>query len=232
MIARMILLISTSLTFTSCLTYRWQAHVPEDQLASPAPKPVQPANQVPKFVKIEPMKSRGNHFMVSNLSQEMVYVSYKQSVVEFAGSSYRVVSGETRGINRDRDSPDTPIAPNTTAEVSFYTEDNTTSELMQKGSAAINYRVAIRKEDKKPKYAILHGTSADEKKEKELLFTTESQGNNRLACYITGILYGGWCWFVHPTEEDHKIAEEKGKSKYGPQTTVEYQGRQNNPMND
>ena len=218
----LLLAVFVTLTLSSCLSYRWEAHKSEDSLAE-RETPEGPADVVPKFVTITSIKSPANHFTITNHSTEVIYVSFKQSVVDFAGRSWRVISGDTIKLHSDRDSPDLPIAPKTFAVVSFYSDDRDTAARMVDGSALINYRIAVREGDKKTETAILYGHNAPNKL--ITLFTTKVGRTDRVACYITAIAYGGWCWFIQPNLEDYKIAEHKALGLFGPGTKTIYNRR-------
>ena len=60
---------------------------------------------------------------------------------------------------------------------------------------------------------------------KSCTFTTPVRSGPRWACYLTGIIYGGWCWFIRPQDEDRDAAKEKAQTILGPAAAVEYLGR-------
>lgn len=210
----LIMTLFASQLLAGCLTYRWEASVPENLLVAKSND-----SSAPKFAKIEGVKdpTRRNHFQVTNESKKMISVSFKQSVIEIDGKSYRVLSGSTINMNRDRESPDTPIAPNTVAEVSFYPEDGIAKSIVINGTSEITYRIALRQDEGKPEYAILRQSKAVGGE-----FTTKVNDRDKWGCIITGIFYGGWCWFVKPNDEDRKQAEERGKDLYGPNAKISF----------
>jgi hypothetical protein len=191
-------LILASSIITSCSTFRWRAEITDVSTGEP---------NVPQFVKIQPTKIR-NHFMVTNLTDKVVTVVYRQSVIQADGISLRVISGETRGINRDRDSPDVVIAPQTTAEISLYSEDSANSEKIIKGQfKELKFRIAVKLGDQAVQYAVMDGGKSNE-------FTTEISQNEKLWCYVTGIFYGGYCWLIKPDDEDRLAAQKKANELY------------------
>lgn len=229
------LIFLTMLLFSSCMTYRWEAKVPvEVTTKKSTPTKPRPNNVIPKFVTVEALakhsKILGNRFSVKNNSDEMVYVSYKNSVIEFLGSSYRVISGETIGINKDRDSADTPIAPNSTADISLFTQDDIISSQMKTDPKLFTYRIAFRREGKKTEYAIIYPDRKDDPSEDVTTdvnsFTTEVASKDKLLCFATAVFYGGWCWFIAPSDTDILEAEKTGKKLFGPNTTIRFLDRE------
>ena len=56
----------------------------------------------------------------------------------------------------------------------------------------------------------------------------EAPQGQKTACYLTGWIYGGFCWFVGPNEDSERRAVEKANAiKSNPQAKVEveYLGR-------
>ncbi len=199
------------LTSFSCTTYRWQAELPEV---------VDAARKVPKFVKID-STARRNHFKVTNLTDDMVTVSYRQSVIQVGDSSLRAISGETRGINTDRDSPDIVIAPRTASEISLYSEDSDKSQKIVRGTLRdVKFRIAMKLADKPMEYAIISGEPSNE-------FTTEASQHEKMFCYLTGLFYGGYCWFIRPSEDDRAEAKRRAEEIFNTKVKeIRYLGRQ------
>lgn len=67
-----------------------------------------------------------------------------------------------------------------------------------------------------------------EKREIGVVFVDASQGH-KMACYLTAIFYGGYCWFLSPTEESEQRAKEKANNlperTKGSNVEVRYIGR-------
>lgn len=198
-------------SFYSCTTYRWKAELPEV---------VDTSRKIPKFVKIE-STGRRNHFKVTNLTDDMVTVSYRQSVIQVGDSSLRAISGETRGINTDRESPDLVIAPKTASEISLYSEDSDKSQKIVNGKMKdVKFRIALKWAEKPVEYAIIEGGSINE-------FTTEANQNEKILCYATGIFYGGYCWFLRPSEEERIQAKKQAEEIFkAPVKDIRYLGRE------
>ena len=215
------------------MTYRWEAQVPvEVTKKKSTPTKPRPKDVIPKFVTVEALAKHseilGNRFSVKNTSDEMVYVSYKNSVIEFLGRSYRVISGETIGINKDRDSADTPIAPNSKASISLFTQDEIVSSQMD-NPKLFTYRIAFRREGKKTEYAVIYPDRPDRNDEPSnevTTFTTEVATKDKLWCFATAVFYGGWCWFVAPRDTDILEAEKTGKNLFGPNTSIKFLERE------
>lgn len=79
-------------------------------------------------VSVVRSKDYPSKFFVTNQTDAMLYVSYKDSAVEINGESFRVVSGETFIRNSDRDSSDTPVAPGSDAAIQFFKQSAAASE--------------------------------------------------------------------------------------------------------
>lgn len=54
---------------------------------------------------------------------------------------------------------------------------------------------------------------------------TRASVADRWGCYITSIVYGGWCWFVRPSSAEQLDAERIAQTKFGSSATVEYKER-------
>lgn len=208
-----------------CLTYKWDVDV-DDPSRVPVNDPVFEVVSQPKKVKIYGTSQKRNHFKVTNNSDGPIFVVYKESFAQLNGSSLRVVSGDTRKINSDQASPDQPVAPGSSAEVSFYTSDSLTNQLLYGGGAT--FSIAI-KAGGNTNYAKVKTFTKPQTEVKESI-TTEVSAKDRLLCYTTGIIYGGWCWFIKPQDSDREEAMEKAKSIYSNQNRkvldIQYVGRQ------
>lgn len=204
----------TAATFTGCLTYHWRV-VDDTKVAPDPPKPLPlPKDQVPAFITVE-HGADPHHFTVHNNSASTVFISFRESVMEASGKSHRVVSGETKQLHADQDSPDTPIAPATSADVSFYSD---TLSSLEEGQV-VKFRIALRQQGKETQ-AILHSRlEVEEEEEKDLKFTTHEQDTaSRVLCVAT---IGIWCRLKLPTQQDRDDANQKAK-KYGPNAKAEF----------
>lgn len=222
--ASVVQILLVAATTSGCLTYKWK--VTEADLKVEAPIKEAAKDQVPAFAEIKHFGKNANHFFVTNKSQEVIFVSYASSVAEVL-TSVRVISGETMGMHKDRDSPDTPIAPGSSAEVSFYSDDKLTSALMvDPGEATYTLRIALKGPGGKLDYAIMNCSGSGKKVDEGPMVRTHAGAADQLACYLTGIIYGGWCWFVSPGDKDTDIAKKAAKEKYGDKAGIEYAGRE------
>jgi hypothetical protein len=87
--------------------------------------------------------------------------------------------------------------------------------------SCLTFRYAIKTIDPTQKNQL------DVKREIGIVRVDASQGQ-RTVCYLTGVFYGGYCWFVAPNEDSDRRALEKGnmiKSKSDEKIEVEYLGR-------
>ena len=125
--------------------------------------------------------------------------------------SIRVVSGEARGSKLASIIPDRIIAAGTEAEVSFY-NSNTEKDSSNFEKINISYRIE-NKRYKIVKYRPLRFGNDIRK------LGTVSYLNltDKILCYTTGIIYGGYCWFVKfgsPSDEDYEGAKKKAAKIY------------------
>jgi len=60
---------------------------------------------------------------------------------------------------------------------------------------------------------------------KGVLIVTEASGDDRIGCYLSFWIYGGWCWFVSPNEADKDLANHVARQKLNSSVKVEYLGR-------
>jgi len=61
---------------------------------------------------------------------------------------------------------------------------------------------------------------------RDVRFTTSVGVGQKAACFLTAILYVGWCWFITPFEEDYMAAKKSAKMRLGADALVEYRGRE------
>ncbi len=243
---KIVLILPILILTSSCLTYRWEARLPdsvvdeiEEMKAENEKKNSEKRNgyielkgEFPRYLTVWQQRTYANQFLIKNTSKELVYVSYKSSVIVVAGTSHRVISGETIGMNRDRDSADTPIAPESTASISLFTPDDSISNLLRSGAEGVTYKVAIRKTNNSSDFITIIPKRAEilnlvSKNLDGVQFTTKAGSWDRIGCYVTGIMYGGWCWLVSPREEDILAADKIAKKKLKDTRAIaEYQGRE------
>lgn len=203
-------------TTPGCLSYRWQVHI-----APPSFVPL--PDDVPPFVQVTRASNGGNYFAVTNVGHEPIFVSYRESIAEVGLQSIRVVSGDTRRMHNDMTPPDVPIAPGSTALVSFYDAEEQ-HDLVTNGKEA-RFRIALRTTAGNIVYAVMQPKAAHPPAS---TFVTSASDGDKVACYVTAFLYGGWCWFVHPGDSDRIAAEERARSQFQGTAAdhVEYVGRE------
>ncbi|MBF0361972.1 MAG: hypothetical protein HQK49_13230 [Oligoflexia bacterium] len=154
-----------------------------------------------------------NHFSITNNYNQPIRISYNESSLILGSESSRVVSGETKRIHSSLSVPDLIIPPNTTSKFSFYRSDTSVSDLSHLYSKMM---IAIKIGEKTQYYYHLRApTEKPLLKEKSLShepyaeFYTEIKSSDKTTCYVTAILWGGYCWFMKPDENDTKNAKEK-----------------------
>jgi hypothetical protein len=197
-----------------CLRYEWRVTTVRPAADSDPVAPV--TMDVPSGVTLRRSEQRANHFLIENKSNAMLFVSHRESAVEIDGVSLRVIPGTQLRIRADQDAPDTPIAPNTSAEVSFYTASPEANEFLAELGTAAQFRIAVRSASE-TRYAVVKPEGV----------VTSAGMVDRLLCYVTGIAFGGWCWFVSPGEDDARSAAAKAAAIHGAAAAdVEYLGRQ------
>jgi hypothetical protein len=196
---------------------------------------------LPPYLLVESVPDAPNSFIFNNKSDATVFVSYKDSVADVSGTSHRVVSGTMRQLHADQSSPDTPIAARTKAEISFYMPDDKKVQDAIFAGNVFTLDVAIRKPgrpgfdhavlrvqgQKPPDFRKLCEDlgATYSRSECAAYFGTPISPGDRWGCYLTGILYGGWCWFVNPDESDYAAAKEIAVERLGPEASLDYRGK-------
>ena len=165
-------------------------------------------------------------FIVENKHDKPVYIKYENSAISstILNRTWRVVSGETRKIHSGLAVPDQIIVPGSKAEFSIFPA---TDEFA--ATIAEDFSIAFKKEDSNEIERILihvQKKKVNERHSKEDILIPVSDGKKTM-CYLTGIVWGGYCWFISPTEEEDKLAREKAEKLKKPGTDVEvkYIGR-------
>ncbi len=59
----------------------------------------------------------------------------------------------------------------------------------------------------------------------ERVYVTRAGTADRVMCYVTGLFYGGWCWFIRPGEDDLGLVTEKARAELGDRVEVKYLDR-------
>lgn len=240
LILRVAAIAGVGLFSSGCLTYKWNAVLVDNVAKSSDPTAGNPKNELPTYLHVTYSPGNPNEFLFLNKSKESIAVSYKDSVAEIVGQSYRVVPGTTRVLNADRDPPDTPIAPGTVARVSFYMPGSDLAQASLDAGLSYTFRVAIKRADKTDK-AVIHDAPKGPVRDRclsvkgaryrvdthdcRLPFTSEAADRDRWLCYSTGIFSGGWCWFVKPTSDDTAAAQVTAKKLLGQEAAAAYIGR-------
>ena len=60
---------------------------------------------------------------------------------------------------------------------------------------------------------------------KSVLIVTEASADDRVGCYLSFWIYGGWCWFVGPNESDKNTANQMASKMLNSTVKIEYLGR-------
>ncbi len=116
-------------------------------------------------------KYQGVLLTIRNNSQFDFFLDPSKSMYVFNEQSYPLVSGESKVIDVSRPQPPMPIASQSTTSLSLFIRHTLDFNPFE------DDKVAILEKD----YPI--------------------SGSQKTWCYITAILYGGTCWFMHPTPE-------------------------------
>src|SRR5690606_36657895 len=95
------------------------------------------------YIEIDLNSLNRNHFTIKNKSKDVLFVDYSSSVAEVSNQSVRLISGETKMLHSDQSSPKIPIAPETSANISLYTDDEALSSILLRKGA--KYRIALTK---------------------------------------------------------------------------------------
>ena len=213
-----VLLAALAFNLEGCLTYRWR--VEEPTLTTAPPKPDQPA--LIETPAVYGSRAGFGDFRIENRSTGVVYASPDRSMMEYAGRSYRLITGERRVINSDLPAPDVPIAPGSSILLGLYPADGSP---IYRG-VDVRYRIAI-SDGTSLSYLVIDTWNAPI--QEDVTVATRASAGDRWGCYITGILYGGWCWFVAPDEDDEKAAKEAAATTFGfpvEKVKVRYQRRE------
>ncbi len=162
-----------------------------------------------------------NHFKISNSSDEQVFVSFANSVIEVNGASYRAINGNTQRLAKNMSSPDVPIAPGSYTNLGFYTEDEEINALILLMGA--KFTIAVRGEKSKKTSKFVLNTKVKATDSGEIL--TEIPTIDRYICYATFVYFGGYCWFLTPGVEDYLKASETASEQFGGDWEVHYVDR-------
>jgi hypothetical protein len=170
-------------------------------------------NEIPSGIEIERVNDdilMANHFLIRNRTNNDIFVEYEKSSMQFLDRSYRVVSGETRKIDSAKTVPDRIIAAGTSAEVSFYRADDTTSSALFE-----RLNISIRMNEKSYRAVKFQERIVDSKDVSsvgKVSYINSTDGN---LCLFTFWLYGGYCWFIGDAEEeDIEGARKEAAKKY------------------
>lgn len=225
---RVFIISALAVSLSGCFVYHWEAYQEREVEVDAKPQPALPGNELPKYLRVERTGLAANEFLFFNDSDEMIFVEFRNSAAQFGNTSHRVVSGASRVINTDRDSPDTPIAPKTSAKVAFYTPDEgeimSSLRVMNVGHGI--YRIAIRRQSGKTDFAVIHSRAnpkPEKTKTEEFLkgtFTTGAPAEDRWLCYLSAFVF---CPFIEPSDYSEALAI--AKKKFGDDVEVRYVGK-------
>ena len=206
-----------------CLAHKWQvidSGVPDNTKEDK--KPTFTIIDAIEGLEIEPFSFPLNYFKIKNHTNLLVFIDHNSSVAELNEKSYRVVPKDTKTINSDRKSPRIPVGPGTSTDVGLIPlEGEVQHQVMYRGAT---FRIAIVKENQTQYITVL--TEGFYKPEPNnyngATFITRANLIDRVGCYFTGLLYGGWCWFAHPKKTDYEKAEKFAQSEYGEHIQVKF----------
>jgi len=223
-----------------CLAYKWAvatepvAEKIEKKPLKVVEKPLKVLEK-PSYIHVDKSGDQPNHFKLKNTDKIMAFVDYNSSVVDSGGRSIQVVSGQTKVVHEDQGSIKTPIAPGTSVEVSFYPVDKSDTLVLTVGIAT--YHIAIQR-GSSIDYLVVEVTPTKTERrtqykemtemrtqDKDKTVVTRASAADRWGCYITSIVYGGWCWFVRPSSAERLDAERIAQTKFGATASVEYKER-------
>lgn len=79
------------------------------------------------------------------------------------------------------------------------------------------------------RYSVISLTETETRREKQEIgvVRVEASDANKVACYLTVWMYGGWCWFIRPNSESDERAVEKANAikNVNDKVDVRYLGR-------
>lgn len=196
-------LVALGATGPGCLSYRWKAQrdAVEDPQAAVA------------GLRIHSTKAP-YEFVAENTTDGVLFVSQQRSVLEQGDHSVAVTAGETRVMHTDLVQADLAIAPRSKAAFSLYPTSGNAS-----WSGPWKFRVATH-DDRGGAltYVVVEVP--------QMAFTTNVSDSDRTWCYVTGILWGGWCWFISPEAEDTALAKKLAAERLGAGADLEFLGRE------
>lgn len=200
-------LLALALLQFGCTTMDWRAYKFD------TPKPTE--NIAISWFERSPFAYR-----IQNRMKEDLAFSYEKSSFIVNGKSYRLISGSSLVKNRDRSSPDEPLAANaiidvylTPADLVWFTEEGEVKISKPGEGDSFQFNLVFKKENGETIQKTLKGSVHE--------FTASVSDQNKYLCWGTAIIYGGWCWFL-PTEGDKAAAISYGKKVYGELTSFEF----------
>jgi hypothetical protein len=193
----------------------------------------------PSYLEIK--KSIGvlnwHSFEFMNKSSSRVIISFSKSILSATGKSFKLISGQTIGMHKDRDSPDFIIAPGTSADLSFFPlgGDFPIDTIGGLNRFSISYQ---RENDQKSNYIEIDSERPYEYEAQLSNYQDELRklrradidridkmhtNNKRIVevpigtfdkvlCYVTGPFYGGWCWLISPSNEHDAEAQKQAEA--------------------
>ncbi len=209
-------LLALSMSLSGCFTYHWQVTDAEVQ-----PEKGLPKDTIPAFISVQRDTDDPHHFRFQNKSDGVVFVSYKESVAEFGGRSLRVIAGDTKMIHVDQNSPDSPIAPHSTADIALYAQSSYEGGNSYKDQSAddnlLTFRVALTTSGKPTQFAVIHSRFREESDDCDTI-VTEAPSDRRIKCILT---LGFMCPKA-PTESDIEAAQKQAKEECGSRSKVTF----------
>jgi hypothetical protein len=235
------------LVLAGCTTFRYEV----SESPKPLPSRSEPAMPKPnrefvfKVVKkpsyLEIKKSvevlKWNSFEFRNNSSSPVTISFSKSILSATGKSFKLISGQTIGMHKDRDSPDFIIAPGTSADLSFFPlgvdfpidtigglnrfsisyqkENDQKSNYIQIDSERpYEYEVKLSNyQDELSKIRLAEFDRIDKMQTNKKRIVEVPIGTfDKVLCYVTGTFYGGWCWLISPTDDHDAEAQKQAEA--------------------
>ena len=105
--------------------------------------------------------------------------------------------------------------------ISLYTDNDSANKILTKGAADIRFDIKIKGNDQDETITTYPFYSSSGPFE----LRTHANAKDSLLCYATGIVYGGWCWFISPDENDNQKATELAKARRNADVSIKYINR-------
>lgn len=213
---RVALLLSAVLS-SGCFTYRY--HVKGLRMAPGAETVPPPAGTTIDGATVARERDSTSRIIVTNKTDATIYVVFSESSLEFRGQTFRALPGAQRRIHSDMVAQDQPVAPHGRAVVDIFTPDDATNRELDRRPGAARYRIALRSGSERLGVVTLEPDSV----------FVELARSWQVACYVTAVLYGGFCWVAWvatPGDAEDRAAAELAARSFGAvEADVEYISR-------